>query len=713
MREYYDRVKVLRDKSKFGLEPDFPINDLRIELSNICNHQCIFCANRKMTRKKGFIDEAFLKRILQEAYDIGFRGVGYYSTGEPFVSKNLKEYVRWAKKIGYQYVYITTNGAAVEFDKIKEVINAGLDSIKYSINGVDRDTYILIHGKDDFDRVIENLKRTYEYKQTLERKLNVFVSFAVTRYTEGRVEEFISKYKDYTDDIITANVINMGGYVPEVNEYLLTGSTTDFDEGMTIPCYSLWNAVIITWEGYLTACCADFQNYFIYADLKTTSIKEAWHCDVIKNLRKKHLSGDIQGTPCISCVTKQLVEWAPVVKEYASHFDRDQMFNMGDAEARIKAYKEKVARVEAFAKQLDISVVPKDYAQDTLNQIRQFQRVVLFGAGLSGMLINDFLNNNGIRPVCFCDNNKAKVGTFIHNLPVIHSLELKKVYPDALVIISCDAYREIMEQLIELGFDTEKQSVFFDPNWIRMPQGNRKFILEHVSQLEEAYRLLGDEKSRKVFTGLLNYKITYAPQYIEAVIDKNMYFDSELIAPDENGVFVDVGSYIGDTLLEYIEFCQGRYEAVICIEPDTQNIESLNEVIQENKLKNVDVYEVGVSDKRQILTFDTSSNVAARISDSGGSTIECNTLDNICLQEKYKKISFIKMDIEGSEYFALKGAEKTIKKYHPILAVCVYHKEDDFYKLPLLIKSLYPGYQLYFRQYELSSEETVCYAIPD
>ena len=342
MREYYDRVKVLRDKSKFELEPDLPINDLRIELSNICNHQCIFCANRKMTRKKGFIDEAFLKRILQEAYDSGFRGVGYYSTGEPFVSKNLKEYVGWAKQIGFQYVYITTNGAAVEFDKIKEVIDAGLDSIKYSINGVNRDTYILIHGKDDFDRVIDNLKKTYEYKQALGRKLNVFVSFAVTRYTEDGVEEFISKYKDYADDIITANVINMGGYVPEVNEYLLTGNATDFAEGMTIPCYSLWNVFSVTWEGYLTACCADFQNYFIYADLNTTSIKEAWHCDVIKKLRKRHLNGDITGSPCISCVTKQLVKWTPVVEEYASLFDENQMFDMGDAEERIKVHKEKI-----------------------------------------------------------------------------------------------------------------------------------------------------------------------------------------------------------------------------------------------------------------------------------------------------------------------------------------------------------------------------------
>ena len=146
--------------------------------------------------------------------------------------------MRWAKEIGYDYVYITTNGGAVEFDKIKEVIDAGLDSIKFSINGTNRENYILVHGRDDFDRVIQNLQCTYQYKKELNRNLNVFVSFAVTKYTEDSVEEFIQSYKEYADDIITANVIDMGGYVPEVNEYLLTKIRRIFPEGMTIPCYS-------------------------------------------------------------------------------------------------------------------------------------------------------------------------------------------------------------------------------------------------------------------------------------------------------------------------------------------------------------------------------------------------------------------------------------------------------------------------------------------
>lgn len=71
------------------------------------------------------------------------------------------------------------------------------------------------------------------------------------------------------------------------------------------------------------------------------------------------------------------------------------------------------------------------------------------------------------------------------------------------------------------------------------------------------------------------------------------------------------------------------------------------------------------------------------------------------------------MDIEGSELQALHGAESVIKKYHPILAVCVYHKKDDLLTIPQYIRKLYEGYRLYLRAYVRYSEELVLYAMPE
>lgn len=98
-REYKKRISDFHKIDHDDLYPPYPLKGLHIELSNICNHKCLFCANRKMTRKKGYMNETFLRRILKEAYNEGFTDVGFYANGEPFVSRNLSEYIKWAKDI--------------------------------------------------------------------------------------------------------------------------------------------------------------------------------------------------------------------------------------------------------------------------------------------------------------------------------------------------------------------------------------------------------------------------------------------------------------------------------------------------------------------------------------------------------------------------------------------------------------------------------------
>ena len=77
------------------------------------------------------------------------------------------------------------------------------------------------------------------------------------------------------------------------------------------------------------------------------------------------------------------------------------------------------------------------------------------------------------------------------------------------------------------------------------------------------------------------------------------------------------------------------------------------------------------------------------------------------LKEPY---SFLKADIESYEYRMLLGAEEGIKKYRPMLAICIYHNCVDFYSIPLLIKSFVPEYQLMIRHHGVNNDETVAYA---
>ena len=74
--------------------------------------------------------------------------------------------------------------------------------------------------------------------------------------------------------------------------------------------------------------------------------------------------------------------------------------------------------------------------------------------------------------------------------------------------------------------------------------------------------------------------------------------------------------------------------------------------------------------------------------------------------------SFIKMDIEGAEGAALEGARRLIARHRPILAICLYHRQSDLWRIPLLIESICPGYRHYLRAHETDGWQTVGYAVP-
>ncbi len=125
--ELHNRIRE-RYETRLSVEPPFPTKRMKIEVSNYCNHSCIFCGRHKMTKQSGLIDGAFYKRIMQEAFDEGVREVGLFINGEPFTNSKLHELIRIAKQIGYEYIYLTTNGALATPKRLKEAGRAASSS---------------------------------------------------------------------------------------------------------------------------------------------------------------------------------------------------------------------------------------------------------------------------------------------------------------------------------------------------------------------------------------------------------------------------------------------------------------------------------------------------------------------------------------------------------------------------------------------------------
>lgn len=311
-----ERVKLKTEErvELYKLEPDFPYTNFLIEISNVCNHACIFCTHQKMTRATGFIDEPLLYSILQQAYDLGTREVGFYATGEPFASPNLHEYVKKAKDIGYSYVYLTTNGSIATPEKLKAAVQAGADSIKFSINATTRESYAFIHGQDHFDTVVKNLKFLNEYRAESGKTFKIFITGILNKYNEDQEDNYSVVFKGMADEIVFKKVYNQGGTMPEIDTLL----KCSFDNEVYRRCNLPFDSMTVTKEGYLTACNADFQNYMVVADLNKVSLKDGWYSDKMKELRQKFIDDKLEGTLCDGCVHHEVRKATPLMPEYAT-----------------------------------------------------------------------------------------------------------------------------------------------------------------------------------------------------------------------------------------------------------------------------------------------------------------------------------------------------------------------------------------------------------
>ncbi|MBQ9301571.1 FkbM family methyltransferase [Butyrivibrio sp.] len=215
-------------------------------------------------------------------------------------------------------------------------------------------------------------------------------------------------------------------------------------------------------------------------------------------------------------------------------------------------------------------------------------------------------------------------------------------------------------------------------------------------------------KYKEVLDQLLNMGIKKENILVLGELATRMqYFDLEQLRLGSEEVYVDVGGFNGDTALRFNQVVGGRYKHIYVFEPNRQLFQATKENLQE--LHDCKVFNNAVWSKRCSLEL-LEAGEGTRVSEnsSAGCEIQAVSIDEVICEEI---ASFIKMDIEGSEYEALKGAIQTITNYKPKLAISVYHKRDDIWEIPKLLLKLNPDYRFYLRIYSFTGNDTVLYAI--
>lgn len=247
---------------------------------------------------------------------------------------------------------------------------------------------------------------------------------------------------------------------------------------------------------------------------------------------------------------------------------------------------------------------------------------------------------------------------------------------------------------------------------------DRNWFAGEFENVRRGFELLETEESKKIYVNVLCNRIAphlSSQSYEEMCVLPQYFYEHEGYRLDAGESLVDCGAYTGDTLKEFLRYCSAgkEFSHAYAFEMDQENFLALNKWIDQQGSavsEKITAYNAGVWNENGSLNYGKMSSSDSFSIFNPRETITANTirLDNVLGD---KRVTILKMDIEGAEKAALEGAKNLIKAQKPKLAVCVYHRIEDLWQIPILLKNWVPEYSISIRHHaRWWVSETVCYA---
>lgn len=341
-----------------------------------------------------------------------------------------------------------------------------------------------------------------------------------------------------------------------------------------------------------------------------------------------------------------------------------------------------------------------------VEKMRIAKEIYIAGTYEQAIFVKTYMYNcNGIRNIIgyFDGNDTGK-----EKEDIKHFIK-EEISQDALIIITSSRYNKMVQEL---------DNWFCDINDLILnvftKKHSREYWVNSKNKILQVYDLLADDRTREVFTDVICNRV--APQYainsFEQLKEPGEYFSHGLFEVTENECFVDAGAYNGDTILEFLEHTDGKYEQIYAFELDRDNYQIMCKQIEPLQDDRIRTFCAGVYSKNGEFGCAGSTN-GVYISDNVAWTNNVSKV--VALDEELgnKRITFIKMDIEGSELEALKGTKRIIETQKPKIAMSVYHKLEDIWELPLFIKEIDDNYKIYMRHHSYYVWDTDMYCVVD
>lgn len=325
------------------------------------------------------------------------------------------------------------------------------------------------------------------------------------------------------------------------------------------------------------------------------------------------------------------------------------------------------------------------------------KELICFGASSCYEKFTNKLNDK-FKVKMIIDNDDLKKGLLFNGVTVVGSEIIDQLEESDTIVITSTYYNQIIEQLYNLKFKGRVYSFLH----LRGKIPNEGDFDAMKYGIDELKSLLEDEKSINIVDQIC-YKRKHNISDYSDICEGNQYFLKDIVKTSASEVFIDAGAYDGETVAEFIEFVDNKFLKVYSFEMDKVNFENINKAKFDER---VEFINAGLWNENEEVSY-LEGGAGTEIVEDANCFAQCVKLDDVVKE----KVTYIKMDIEGAEMNAIEGAKTIILRDHPKLAICLYHKFDDLWKIPIYIHRLVPEYKLFIRHHGKNNEETVLYAI--
>ena len=267
---------------------------IHIESTNICNLDCLFCPYGRQKRRKGYMGMTLFQKIVQECKGREIK-IWFHFLGEPLLHRDLPTMIAYAKNQGLPQVGFSTNAFFLTRELAEKLIQAGLDRLECSVDGVDPASYQRLRRSKEFDRVVANIQGFLQLKRELGSDMPVVtIQFMKTPETVAFLPQARAFWKPLLgerDFLMAIEDISFAGEMREAR-YRVERE----------PCKWLWNYLVILWNGDVVTCASDYDGTRVMGNANEQSLWDIWHSPIYEELRRKHLERRFnEGGICAGC----------------------------------------------------------------------------------------------------------------------------------------------------------------------------------------------------------------------------------------------------------------------------------------------------------------------------------------------------------------------------------------------------------------------------